>query len=263
VATTAWDFARLLGPEAIWIAGLDLAFPGRQTHYKGALFEENAHALSTRFCPAETHSAKALESGIPFTAKSAANNTVLTDRRLSLYAAWFENRVKAAQCPNYSLSSGGLAIPGLVIAGEEVLLALPPCRDKIDSILGTVYRRVTEEFYGHKAMSNREERYTQAVKSLIQGLEQIRDNALEAAGIIGKVNNTETGKMLKKLDKHNTAIAESPVKDAAGFLFPPPQKLEKKLIETDPLKRHLEFSLLFYQSLAKSVNFTLHALQNH
>ncbi|MDR1858383.1 MAG: DUF115 domain-containing protein [Treponema sp.] len=40
VATTAWDFARSLGAREIWIAGLDLSYPGLRTHYRGALFEE-------------------------------------------------------------------------------------------------------------------------------------------------------------------------------------------------------------------------------
>lgn len=262
VATTAWDFARLLAPEEVWIAGLDLAFPGRQTHYKGALFEENAHAASKRFCPAETCSAQALENGFPFTAKSAGNGKVLTDRRLSLYAAWFENRFSSGTpIPNYSLSSGGLAIAGLTVAGLDKLLALPPCRDKVDSMLDSVYRRIGGDFYGNEAQTKRTERYTGAVKSLIQGLEQMRDNAVEAAGIVKAANSAKTGATLKKLDKINAAIAESPVKDAAGFLFPPTAELEKQQVETDPFKRHLEFSLLFYQSLAESAEFTLYFLK--
>ena len=291
VATTAWDFARLLGPDAIWIAGLDLAFPGRQTHFKGALFEENAHALSGRFCPAETFSVQSLESGFPFTARSAGDGKVLTDRRLSLYAAWFESRFResgskpgteraagpAASLSNYSLSPEGLAIPGLAVAEPEKLLALPPRRDEIDRILETAYSRIGDDFYGSEAKASRKTRYTQALASLIQGLELIRDSALEAASSAATASaevpasantaaaarqSAKTEKLLQKFDKINAAIAESPVKDAAGFLFPPASELESKLAETDPLKRHLEFSLLFYRSLAASVDFTLKFLKN-
>jgi len=266
VATTAWDFARLLGPQAIWIAGLDLAFPGRQTHFKGALFEENAHAVSGRFCPAETFSVHALESGVPFTARSAADGKVLTDRRLSLYAAWFESRfreaslVAGADLRNYSLSPHGLAIPGLILAEPEKLLALPVRRDEIDRRLEEVYRRIAEDFYGCEKKESRKIRYTKAVESLIQGLELIRNSAREAASAIKSntvAQNAQTGKVFQKLDRINAAIAESPVKDAAGFLFPPSAELERELVETDPLKRHLEFSLRFYRSLADSADFTL------
>ncbi|MDR2700984.1 MAG: DUF115 domain-containing protein [Spirochaetaceae bacterium] len=293
VATTAWDFARLLGPQAIWTAGLDLAFPGRQTHFKGALFEENAHAVSKRLCPAETLSVQALESGVPFYGLSAGGGKVLTDRRLSLYAAWFENRFRNtgsgrafsdgtadSGIANYSLSPQGLAIPGLAVAETEKLLALPPRRDEIAQILETVYRRIEDDFYGNEAAENRKTSYIQALESLVRGLEVIRENAVEAASITkvalaaanADANSTvncsaaarqgaKTEKILQKLDRINAFIAESPVKDAAGFLFPPASELEKELVETEPLRRHLEFSLRFYRSLEESTEFTLRLLK--
>jgi hypothetical protein len=71
----------------------------------------------------------------------------------------------------------------------------------------------------------------------------------------------KTEKILQKLDRINAFIAESPVKDAAGFLFPPASELEKELVETELFRRHLEFSLRFYHSLAESVEFTLRFLK--
>jgi hypothetical protein len=94
VATTAWDFATMLGTQQIWIAGLDLAFPGQRTHFKGARFEEKALAESGRLNPAETWLIHALRDGIPFKAPALSGGEVLTDHRLSLYAAWFENRFR-------------------------------------------------------------------------------------------------------------------------------------------------------------------------
>ena len=134
VATTAWDFSRILGTDAIWISGLDLSFPGLKTHFKGALFEDKALAESNRLNPAETWLVKALRDGIPFSAPSISGGQVLTDRRLSLYAAWFESNFR--QNPgirNYSLSSDGLAIAGLEPSGTESLLALPDRRCEIES----------------------------------------------------------------------------------------------------------------------------------
>jgi hypothetical protein len=272
VATTAWDFARLLGPEAIWTTGLDLAFPGRQTHFKGALFEENAHASSKRFCPAETLSVHALENGVPFYSLSAGGGKVLTDKRLSLYAAWFENRLKAPTISpsgyspsSYSLSAQGLAIPGLNVAEAEKLLAMPPRREEINANLETMYRCIEGDFYGDDAVESRKTAYARAMESLVQGLEAIQNNADRAVSMINcsfkTLQSTETEKLLQKLDKINAIIAESPVKDAAGFLFPPASELEKELVETEPLKRHLEFSLCFYRSLAEAVEFTLRFLK--
>ncbi|MCL1815701.1 MAG: DUF115 domain-containing protein [Treponema sp.] len=277
VATTAWDFARLLDPPSLWISGLDLAFPGYHTHFRGALFEETTHALSGRRCPVETFSVQTMENGVPFNARSAGGGKVLTDKRLSLYAAWFENRFdqfSQSGLINYSLSPDGLAVSGLVNAEPEELLAMSPCRDKIDDMLETLYRRIDDEF--NISRKDRTERYTQALTALVRGLEAILDNAVEAAAAVKTVivtgpasdairgsesDKNKIGKVLKKLEKVNGAIAASPVKDAAGFLFPPIAELEKELHETDNLNRYLEFSLLFYRSLSESADFTLRFLK--
>jgi hypothetical protein len=269
VATTAWDFARLLGPAEIWIAGLDLAFPGRHTHFKGALFEENAHALSNRLCSTETLSVQSLESGIPFCAEAADGTKVLTDKKLSLYAAWFENRFGQEQIPaNYSLSSGGLAIPGLQNRDMEALLALPIRREAINRILQERYTALDRDFFAPQQQKERENRYNDALHSLIRGLEDIRDNSERAAGEAGRALKkpplgAEQTKLLQKLDRINKTIMESPVKEAAGFLFPPSSELEKKLSipESEPLKRHLEFSSLLYRSLTEAAEFTLGCLK--
>ncbi|MDR0473674.1 MAG: hypothetical protein LBH43_08420, partial [Treponema sp.] len=270
VATSAWDFCRFLNPSAIWIAGLDLAFPGYRTHYRGALFEENAHALSRRTFPAETISVKTLENGIPFAASSGNSGRVLTDKRLSLYAAWFENQIEnssqtQAGIINYNLSPDGLNIPGMICAKPADILALPERRKDIDQLLKITYCRIEEDY--HTDELNRKMRYSRARSILFRSLEEIRERAEDAASVVkhglmhSGLGKRETEKILLKLDKANAAISRSPVKDAAGFLFPPIAELEKQQQKTEALERHLEFSLLFYRSLAESVEYTLEVLK--
>jgi hypothetical protein len=269
VATTAWDFARLLGPAEIWLAGLDLGFPGYNTHFKGALFEETAHISSGRFCPAETLSLQSLENGFPFSAKASDGGSILTDRRLSLYAAWFENRFgQEKNLVNYSLSPQGLAIPGLKIGNIETLLALPPRREAINHTLASCYVALEKDFFAPGALEERQKRYNNALQSLVRGLEGIQNSADRAAAeakraLVQLPSKTEQEKLLQRLDRVNKTILESPVKEAAGFLFPPPSELEKNLTvpESEPLKRHLEFSKLLYQSLAEAAEFTLGTLK--
>ncbi|MDR1308156.1 MAG: DUF115 domain-containing protein [Treponema sp.] len=266
VATTAWDFARLLGPRAVWIAGLDLGFPARQTHFKGALFEEHSHALSRRFRPAETLSVLSLESGFPFFAAAADGGRILTDRRLSLYGAWFENRFRGEKNPvSYSLSPGGLVVPGFVPAEPGQILALPPRREEIEYILDRAYVRIGDEFYAPENRRDREQRYAAALKSLVSGLEELRDISEGAAEEAEKrFHQPETARenCLQKLDRANAAISASPVKDAAGFLFPPVPELEQELTvpPSEPLRRYLEFSFRFYRSLADAAGYTLSVL---
>jgi hypothetical protein len=263
VATTAWDFARLLSPSAIWIAGLDLAFPGLKTHFRGALFEENVHAESRRFVTAETRSHLALENGLPFPAASVSGGRVLTDKRLSLYAAWFENHAGLERnIPSYNLSSSGLAIKGLIPAKLETLSALPDRRREINALLAAAFVRIDAAFNAEKAA--REQRYGEALHALTSGLDALREQAGQAGKLAGNVlrdTSANREKALARLEALHKALAVNPVKDAAGFLSPPAAELEARLTETDKWRRHLEFSALLYAELAASADFILAALE--
>ncbi|MDR2768017.1 MAG: DUF115 domain-containing protein [Treponema sp.] len=261
VATTAWDFARFLGPSVIWIAGLDLAFPALHTHFKGALFEELAHSASARFVPAETAALTALLAGGPFTAPAADGGAVLTDRRLALYAAWFENAFSASKIPSRAVKSApaGLAVAGLSALDIGELLALPRRRAEIAALLEKGFGRIDGEFFDAAAVEKRTKNFDEAVGSLRSGLREIARLAEAGAELIRAASFQKSGsaERLRALDRINEKISSSPVKDAAGFLFPPADELEAQLGESDPLARHLEFSALFYNALREAAAFTL------
>jgi hypothetical protein len=271
VATSAWDFIRVLGASPVWIAGLDLSFPGLKTHFKGALFEERALAEADRLNPGETRSVRALRDGLPFRAPAADGTQVLTDRRLSLYAAWFENAFRRAPAPlNLSLSPEGLAIPGLRSALPEELLALPPRREEIRSRLAEAFRGIAEDFNRPAAREARRRGYEEARSALLSGLAEIKalaedaaalaEGALDAENRGGGAPNREG--LLSRLDEANRRIAGSRVKETAGFLFPRPEELEAELIapETEPYKRYLELSAKTYRALAEAAGYNLAAL---
>ncbi|MDR1389230.1 MAG: DUF115 domain-containing protein [Treponema sp.] len=271
VATSAWDFARYLGPGEIWISGLDLGFPCLQTHFKGALFEELAHSASNRFAPAETTSFNALHDARPFFVPSAGGGRVLSDRRLSLYAAWFENAFAAASIPSYAIlanGAGGTAINGLCPRPMEELLALPKRRDEINAILESAFAGIAR-----RAEEEREKRsadYDNAVGGLKNGLREIIDLADAGLAVLGANSQNHPNRpdrkrekerdLLERLDHINKKIQNSAVKDSAGFLFPSPEELEGRLTKNAPLERHFEFQELFYRSLTEAVSFTLEKL---
>ncbi|GMO60765.1 MAG: DUF115 domain-containing protein [Termitinemataceae bacterium] len=151
VITSAWDFARLIGghseggqaegERSIYIAGLDLSFPDLKTHYKGALFEELAASCASRLASPDHKSFLALRGGVPFFARSAGgavsapDEKVLTDKRMSLYAAWFENKFdEFPQIKNYNFSNKGLFIKGMGAIEASFALKMPICRGKIDTV---------------------------------------------------------------------------------------------------------------------------------
>jgi hypothetical protein len=269
VATSAWDFARRLGGGQIWIAGLDLSFPELKTHFKGARFEEKSHVESGRFSPAESWNFRALRDGQPFRARRQGGGTVLTDKRLSLYAAWFEHRF--SQFPdtrNYSISPGGLEIKGLEYSLPEDFLTLPFRRKEIDILLEEAYAEIDEDFGSAGAKKIREESFEKARNSLLEGLHYIKtlaEDAAEQAGSaalrnrLGHLSNLEQEKALKNLDAANKTIAKSDVKEIAGFLFPETNGWEEEIAAKtqDALGRHLEFSARFYRALADSASLNL------
>ncbi|MDP3176497.1 MAG: DUF115 domain-containing protein, partial [Spirochaetaceae bacterium] len=93
VATSAWDLARLMGCSPIWMAGLDLGFPAGGTHARASFFEQRALASGHRLNPAETAQAGALQGSGGFDGPAAGGGTIRTDKRMALYAWWFESRL--------------------------------------------------------------------------------------------------------------------------------------------------------------------------
>jgi len=185
VASTAWDFARFLGAQEIWIAGLDLSFPDLKTHFRGARFEEISNSSSTRFNPVEKWVVRALRDGFPFKAPSVSGGQVTTDRRLSLYAAWFEAQfAQNKQIKNYALFHEGLAIKGLQAADSQKFLSLPKRREEINRRIQLTFSKIENEFNAANEKRGRAERYESAVNALTYGLKSIKAAVEEDAKIV-------------------------------------------------------------------------------
>jgi hypothetical protein len=224
VASAAWDFASSLAPpdssRPIFIAGLDLAFPGFATHYRGALFEEVAVASATRFLPAETRSFRALLDGAPFIADAADGTPVLTDKRLNLYASWFENRLKSSEnCDTSRLSGRGLAINGMKTACIEEVLALPPRRPEIQARIEQALSEIFQKWNAETERAARAERYERACAALCGGMEAALDTARSVLPDLAALKHSggrdETS---KRIEAARNMLLKSEVKSVAGFL---------------------------------------------
>ena len=126
VASSAWNFARLCGAREIFTAGLDFAFPGKQTHIKGSSAEQTWHTLASRLASPDKYTTGALYSANAVTGSDYAGLPVLTDSRMKMFAWWFEARL--ASCPEtktYTLDSRGLRVPGIEAVEPAFLLRRP------------------------------------------------------------------------------------------------------------------------------------------
>ncbi|MCR4743558.1 MAG: DUF115 domain-containing protein [Treponema sp.] len=127
VAASAWNFASYCGAKEIYLAGLDLGFPGKETHIRGSSAEENFHKISNRLQSAEKFGISSLFSANAQKAKNYLGQPIITDSRMKMFAWWFESRIAA--CPEiktYTLCPQGLFIPGVEIKDLEVVIKNKP-----------------------------------------------------------------------------------------------------------------------------------------
>ena len=261
VATTALDFALHLGAQPVYIAGLDLAYPDFKTHFTGALFEERAFVRSNRFLPAETQSFQSLMGAQPFYAPGASGGRVLTDTRLSLYTAWFESRLR--QLPPglcKSLAPKGIHIPGLELGTLKDLLALPVIRPILQKRIPSLFKDLEEQFYAREYQEQLLRAWETKQHTLVRDLKDLYTltqrgkktvETLRSEMEQGFINRLD--EKLAELDQLNEQIAQSSIKDIAGFLFS-----EKRGSEAaDALASYLDSLHSFYTGLLESLEYHL------
>ncbi len=261
VATTAFDFALHTGCSPVYTAGLDLGFPELKTHFKGSIFEERTHADSRRFNPAETAGIGALYGANPYPAPDYKGGTVLTDKRLSLYAWWFES--KLAACPNIAcktLTPEGMKIPGFTTAPIDEAAGLPDRRDEIDVMLDACLADNTD---GLNAETSDEKKrialFDGAVQELLCDLEDMKSLTEKGISLCRKTIPADPAglqKLLAELDELDRIIIQHPVKEVAAMVLessPPRETAENSLA--------LEDTAALYRAIQRAVEKNIRYLR--
>ena len=195
VATTAWDFARYIGAKPVIMAGLDLAYPHKQTHFAGSTFEEAVHTRSTRVASAEQANFNSLYSAFPSLHQDYAGGTVLTDRRMLLYAWWFESTLaKYPEVKTFNLMPHGVFIPGMPTCTAEDFAGmtggLP--RAAIDERLETLIKNVYSQAF-LDGCDARKRQLAASVKAMTES----------AAGLAAQAEKAEA--LCRRLAEYNEA----------------------------------------------------------
>lgn len=255
VATTAWDFARMSGCNPIYVAGLDLGFPEKKTHFKGSTFEERAHRLSNRLHPAETDSFNALYSAYPYETIDYTGKPVLTDKRMALYAWWFESKCcEFSTTRTLTLSPQGIRIPGIQITTLDDIFAQKDITTLKNTIIAAK-KNSNEDSY------QKLQRFKDAVSLAQKQLCSIRYNAEKAAklctqGLLGKGNLSSIAAQLSAIDQ---SILANEATELAALVFPG----EKRIASLTENQHHpLQKSLTVYTEIIKAVQTHLTFLQN-
>ncbi|MBN2353969.1 MAG: motility associated factor glycosyltransferase family protein [Spirochaetales bacterium] len=264
VATTAWDCARSLGCAPIFMAGLDLGFPGWRTHFRGAHFEEAFHATSSRLDPQERRAYSYLREAAPFPVRDNAGGLVLTDHRMTVYKFWFETQMSLhPETATFNLSPGGVGIEGMPSAGIANALALPDVRPSVDGKMGSM-----------RSLLAPPPDAAEKIESLRTGLARIAVDleSTAAAARAGVEAATQAKKrlsrrvsvstQLKKLDEIDRAIRDLAAKDIAGFLAGPLiQEINRTSAGERKPEEWLDYSLELYRELEGSSVFHIAELK--
>jgi len=262
VSTTAWDFARLLGSAPIYLAGIDLGFPGGRTHCSGSFFEMRVHTLSSRLQPAEGAAYRYLHDADPHVTRDNRGGQVITDRRMELYRWWFENQAKIhPEAESRNLSAGGTAIDGMPFAClDDVIAELPQCRNQFEGNLEALRRTVAER----RAEQEPVARLAAGCELLLSELSRLEETARRGLSLcedsLTAEQSAEPQKglaaSLSALEQIDREIRGFPHRDIVGFLAHGVLKdiiaaPEEQATPRDVLKRNATL----YRELALSASY--------
>ena len=265
VSTSAWDLARLLGTAPIYMAGLDLGFPARNTHFKGAFFETRFHILSRKLNPAETMSFAYLQQASPFSVRSNTDGSVLTDQRMLIYKWWFEEQmVIHAGNLTYNLSPDGVHIEGMPFSELDNLLEFPDRRREIDE-------KITQLQDLPKPPSNTLKSLTSAKMELIEELSRLVNLANEALAEMDMLsvklkNGEDAGNSFKRLNLIDREILAAGSRKIVSFLF---QTVINSVIQDDrwrhkqPMNTVLDKSKEIYREIRDAAAYHLRLFEQH
>jgi hypothetical protein len=267
VTTTAWDFARLCGTKAIYLAGMDLGFPNKQTHIRGSQFEERSHRNAARTASAETDTVSSLLGANPSVAKDYNGKPLLTDERMALFSWWFETNCKEAETAGvhtYTLTPQSLAIPGITPAPLAALLSPASSTSANDSNASAntendstseadaASQRASFFANAHPA-PHPQASFSNVLTAFEDDLSSLVHYAKKGISLCEQVfaDRTRAPQTAAALEKLDAQILSSSGKDAASLVFPTERQLEKEAcsLPADKTLHSFYYSRLIYQKL--------------
>jgi hypothetical protein len=254
VATSAWDFARLSGAGPIVMAGLDLGFPDKNTHYKGSFFEDRSYFYARRFSPTETHSFSYLYEAAPRKLPANDGTLTLTDKRMLIYQWWFETQMKLhGNVKTLTLSTRGIRIEGIDLIDLGILLSYPVIRGAIDEVIASCDARTPA------AGDSRQ--FAQALDALLEDLLRLETLCREGLHRIEYIRShaaddpTVRKEGFSALDHIDRNILDLKHRDIAGFLMGSVLSALREPAAGTDLGTVLDNSEKVYQGLMESIEY--------
>lgn len=268
VATSTWDFARQAGCSRVVFAGLDLAYPKKQTHFKGSFFEERAHTRSFRIRPASDMDFALITDAQPFLTERAAGGMVLTDKRLELYRNWFKEQLKIHSFETETLSAGGVKIEGIRVTKLSSLLEEPIVRPELEKQLKQL-RQFAVDYRGKEGVAIAE-KTALGVTFLIERMEELLHPAIEGKKAAEMLLTLYSGKntipenlplkereqiadFFEALDKADLEILSFSQRNVVGFLLQNTIRAISEDIKEKDFDSVIKKSFKIYSELEESI----------
>lgn len=256
VSTQAFDLARHLGIKKIYIAGLDLGFPNKRTHFKGSFFEETFFSECNRLKPASSFQAEYIASGYPYYREANYGGKVLSDMRMQNYINWFENELKVdSNILTHNLSKFGSKIKGMEYYPFEKISNLEDSREDLDSLMNKV--RIKIKNFKEKDENIKE--YERRILTLKGELEKVKLLSKKCYSEITNYLERKNTNLLK-LEEYERDLIKSTLSGILSFL------MQDAIEEIYNFKgdgiRALENNLSFYKNLEKACENHLILLNN-
>lgn len=259
VASSAWDFARYIGCEKIFIAGLDLGFPGKRTHTKNSTFEQNVFSQCAKTKSSEHSHVSALYGANTFYKTDYSGKEILTDNRMSMYAWWFESKV--AQFSNLEVATitpEGLNIPGIKKSSLENVLDLP----KNEKLISEFVEKPLTLNYDKNLFQEKLVCAISELKEYLASTKELVEKGLKITKKTGltKQDYPEIFFDLQQIDKK---LVNTEASELISLLFPSEEDLQvcqetmPKIDKMDALyleKENLQKSMLIYTKLLEAIN---------
>ena len=269
VSTTAFDFGNKIGGNPLILIGQDLAFIKEKTHTKGSYVEKYWTIRYSKFNTILNGIHRYVHNNLFIKIKSNNGTMVNTDRRLMIFLAWFENKIKSLpqDIEVINTSIDGAKIEGMKVERFEKILnkfSFPDIQDiknqlkRFDSKIEK--KKLTERL---KNFSEKARIVKERIYQLLPSIQKAIEQSEELYDCIKKQRKEKIDGILKSLDKIDKDINNH--SDVTKFLSLLIQDRIHTIIEeyeddlTDEERNNNDLkiarkSILLYKGIKESIN---------
>jgi hypothetical protein len=193
----------------------------------------------------------------PMALRNNEGGRTLTDRRMLIYKAWFEDQFKQRSSQGgpstYTLAGAGIAVEGMEHLDHRQIEDLPPIRGRIDGALRDLNSR-GKRMVRSMLQERRPERVIESMRDLDEELRRLEDLADGGAALAG--SGRPAGELVPALAEVDRRIMALASRQIAGFLFQP---LIHQILDNPggggDFKKVLETSRSLYRNMAASASY--------